>query len=66
MGTTMLLKFACYYPAEEPLFIPINIASDAWVAELSEMIATKLGRDISRRDLRLFKVNFIFLRQTAN
>jgi hypothetical protein len=65
----MLFKFACYFPAEKPLFIPINIESDAWVTELLEEIQLELqslGRDISRTDLRLFKVNFFLLRQTAN
>ena len=66
----MLFKFACYFPAEEPLFIPINIESDAWTVELQEAIQMKLqlyyGRDVSRTDLRLFKVNLFFLRHTAN
>jgi len=64
----MLFKFACYFPAEEPLFIVINIESDAWMAELLEEIQLELqsfGRDVRRTDLRLFKVNFLFLQQTA-
>ena len=64
-----MFKFACYFPAENPLFIAVNIESDAWVVELLKAIQMKLqllGRDVSRRDLRLFKVNLFFLRQTAN
>jgi hypothetical protein len=67
--TAMLFKLACYFPAETPLFIPINIESDAWMAELLEAIQVKLqslGRDVSRTDLRLFKVNLFFLCQTAD
>jgi len=65
----MLFKFACYFPAEKPLFILINIESDAWMVELLEAIQMELqslGRDVSRTDLRLFKVNIFFLRHTAN
>ena len=65
----MLFKFPCYFPAEKPLFILINIESDAWMVELLEEIQLELqslGRNISRTDLRLFKVNFFFLLQTAN
>ena len=65
-----MFKFACYFPAEEPLFIPINIESDAWTVELQEAIQMKLqlyyGRDVSRTHLWLFKVNLFFLRHTAN
>ena len=65
----MLFKFSCYFPAEKPLFILINIESDAWMVELLEEIQLELqslGRNISRTDLRLFKVSFFFLLQTAN
>ena len=67
--TAMLFKFACYFPAETPLFIPINIESDAWMAELLKAIQIKLqslGRDVGRTDLRLFKVNLFVLLQTAD
>src|SRR5882724_2815368 len=63
----MLFKFACYFPAEEPLFLPINIELDAWVAELLKAIQLELqslGREVSRKDLRLFKVNLFFLLQS--
>ena len=59
----MFFNFACYFPAEDPLFVPINISSNAWVAELSKAIQLdlqSLGREVSRKDLRLFKVNLIF------
>ena len=65
----MLFKFACYYPAETPIFISVPIESDAWVAELLEAIQMKLqsfGRDVSRANLRLFKVILFFLIQTAD
>lgn len=51
------------------LFLPINIESDAWVQELLKAIELELqsfGRDVSRKDLRLFKVTLFFLSQTAN
>ena len=67
--TVMLFKFACYFPAEDPLFLPINIESDAWVAELLKAIKLELqslGREVSHKDLRLFKANVFFLWQTAN
>ena len=67
--TAMLFKFACYFPAEEPLFIPINIESDAWTVELLDAIQMELkslGQDVRRTDLQLFKVNLFFLRHTAN
>jgi hypothetical protein len=65
----MVFKFACYFPTEDPLFVPININSDAWVAELLKAIQVELqslGRVVSRKDLRLFKVNLIFPWQTVN
>ena len=60
----MLVRLACYFPAERPLFIVIKIEPDAWVQELLEAIAVKLkeyGREVTRKDLRLFKVNSLFL-----
>jgi hypothetical protein len=66
----MMVTFACYFPAEQPLFIPIKIDSDAWVQELSKAIANDLHSrnltDVTVDDLRLFKVNLFFLWQTAN
>jgi hypothetical protein len=65
----MLVTFACYFPAEKPLFIPIKIESDAWVQELSKAIADDLHshdrKDIKFNDLHLFKVTF-FLWQAAD
>ncbi|PPQ82774.1 hypothetical protein CVT25_009269 [Psilocybe cyanescens] len=55
----MLTTFACYFPAENPLFIPINIHCDDLVQELSKEIIVDLhsrGRtDVKIDDLRLFK-----------
>ena len=65
---SMFFKFACYFPAEEPLFIPIDIESDAWVKQLLKAIQVELkscGREVSLKDLRLFKVNLFFLWQAA-
>ena len=38
----MLFKFACYFPAETPLFFSIKIESDEWVAELLKAIQKEL------------------------
>jgi hypothetical protein len=61
----MLFKLACYFPAENPLFIVVNLQSESWVQELSNAIAVELhsgGRtDVKLDDLRLFKVNLFFL-----
>ena len=66
----MLSEFACYYPAETPVFISISIESDTWtVAKLLKEIQMELksfGRDVSLANLRLFKVNLFFLLQTAD
>ncbi|KAF8962089.1 hypothetical protein BDZ97DRAFT_1156495 [Flammula alnicola] len=56
-----MFKFVCYFPAEHPLLLFINIESDAWVTDLSRAILVKLrsrGREVrSRNDLRLFKTD---------
>jgi hypothetical protein len=60
----MFFKFACYYPAEKPLFFSINIESDAWVDELLEAIQVKLQlhrREVDLDDLRVFRVKLFFL-----
>ncbi|PPR07054.1 hypothetical protein CVT26_005255 [Gymnopilus dilepis] len=54
----MSVTFACYYPGEDPLFIPIKISLETWVAVLAQEIAQESkewGRHIQLRDLRLFK-----------
>lgn len=59
-----MVTFACYFPAEQPLFIPIEIRSDAWVMQLLEAIEVKLHSrdrtDVKVDDLRLYKVNLFF------
>jgi hypothetical protein len=58
----MLFKFACYYPAEKPLFFSLNIESDAWVDELLEAIQAKLklhSREVKLDELHVFKVKFV-------
>jgi hypothetical protein len=60
----MLVKFACYFPAETPLFMVIKIDSNAWVVELSKEITVELhsrGRkDVKIDDLRFFRVSLSF------
>ena len=61
--------FACYYPGETPLFIPVDISLDVWVAKLEKMIYDELnlhGRKITRQDLRLYKVTIPFFWQTVD
>ena len=65
----MTFKLACYFPAEKPIFMAINIESDAWVDELLDAIQARFQlqrREVDLDDLRLFKVKFFFLWQTAN
>jgi hypothetical protein len=65
----MFLKFACYFPAEKPLYMTINIESEARVDELLLAIRARLKehrREVEIDDLRLFKVKLSFLWQTAN
>ena len=56
----------CYvenFPAEEPLFVAVNISADDWISELSEAIQKKLsslGREVILKDLRLFRVPSFF------
>jgi hypothetical protein len=63
------LKFTCYFPTENPLYMMINIESDARVDELLQVIQVRLqsrGREVSPKELLLFKVNFIFPWQMVN
>ncbi len=65
----MTLKFACYFPAEEPLFVAVNISAEDWTLELSEAIQKKLsllGREVILKDLRLFRVPSFLLWHTVN
>jgi hypothetical protein len=68
----MFFKFACYFPAEKPVFMAIDIESDAWVEELLQAIQVRLQshgretREVDLEDLRLFKVKWFFLWQTVN
>jgi hypothetical protein len=67
--TAMPFKFACYFPADKPLFMAVNIESDAWVVEPLWAVRLKLQshrREVDLDDLRLFKVKLFFLWQTAN
>jgi len=63
----MLFKFACYFPAEGPILFAIDVSSDDWVVELPKAIEGELKLpEVIHRDLRLYKVSFFFLWQTAN
>ena len=64
----MNFKLACYFPAENPIFLVINVESDVWVEELLEAIQEKFRlrhREVDLDDLRLFRVKLFFLWQTA-
>ena len=63
------MRLACYFPAEEPCFVPITIDSDAYVQELSEAIYEKLriqDHNVRLQDLRLYKVRLLALSQASN
>ena len=65
----MSVTFACYFPAENPLFITVDIKLDAWVKSLSKAIAAELkleGQDVRPSQLRLYKVAIFFLWYTPN
>ena len=56
----MSVTFACYFPAEKPIFVDIEIPSNVWGSRLLETIEAKLhswGRkEVKVADLHLFKV----------
>jgi hypothetical protein len=59
----MILKFGCYFPAEEPLFVAVNASSEDWTSELAEAIQIKLkslDREVTLKELRLFSVPSFF------
>ncbi|KAF8623060.1 hypothetical protein AX15_006528 [Amanita polypyramis BW_CC] len=58
----MIFKLACYFPAEKPLFMAINIESDAWIEELLQAIQVKFQsrrREVDLDDLRVFKADVL-------
>ncbi|KAF8329867.1 hypothetical protein F5887DRAFT_1003612 [Amanita rubescens] len=58
----MIFNLACYFPAEKPLFMSVNIESDAWLDRLLEAIHVKLQshhREVDLDDLRLFKADVL-------
>ena len=62
--TPLSTTFACYLPQDNPYFFTINIHLESWVSELLGAIRVKLlsnGLDIKPKDIRLFKVNLLFL-----
>ena len=65
----MTLRLACYFPAENPCFVPIVIDSDAYVEELSEAIYEYLkirNHNVQYKDLYLYKVRLLALLQASN
>ena len=68
-STRSSVTFACYYPTKDPLFLPIKIQLDAWNVELLKAVQVELqlqGREVSKDNLRLFKVTLFIFWQTAN
>ena len=63
-----VLTFACYFPAENPLFFTVKIELGSWVDELLEAIQVKLHSrgwtDITVDHLRLYKVTMFFFSST--
>ena len=57
----MASSFACYFPAEEPVFFSIEIKSNAWVSDILKAIRSELRDpyrlDLRLEDLRLFQVS---------
>ena len=59
----MVVKIACYYPAENPCFVPITIDPSSYVQELVKEIYQKLRRqnpDVKSQDLLVYKVRHSF------
>jgi hypothetical protein len=60
----MFFKYACYFPAEEPLFFVVNISLEDWISEFSKAIQQELkllSREVVLKDLRLYKVTLFLL-----
>ncbi|KAF8727267.1 hypothetical protein AX14_007435 [Amanita brunnescens Koide BX004] len=58
----MTLTLACYFPAEKPIFLAINIEPDAWVDEVLHAIQRRFQlqrREVDLDDLRLFKTHLL-------
>jgi hypothetical protein len=65
----MSFTFACYFPAENPLFTTVTVDSNLWAYNILEAVQVKLQvhrRESDIDNLRLFKVKLFFLWQTAN
>jgi hypothetical protein len=65
----MELELACYFPAERPSFIVIDIDSDAYAKKLSEAVYERLkieDQDVKLRDLYLCQVRLLALSQASN
>ena len=65
-----VVTFACYLPAEKPLFFTVKIELGSWVDELLKAIAVELHSrgwtDITVDRLRLYKVTMFLLWYTPD
>ncbi|CAA7263657.1 unnamed protein product [Cyclocybe aegerita] len=58
----MSFNFACYFPAENPIFLSINIDAEQRVDQLTKAIQAELrlyGQEVSLRDILLFKTDVL-------
>ena len=58
------MKFACYFLAEKPSFLVVNISSDAYVSELLEAICAEIefaDKKANVDDLHFFKASLFFI-----
>jgi hypothetical protein len=65
----MELELACYFPAERPSFIVIDIDSDAYVKKLLRAVYEELkleDQDVQLQDLCLYEVRLLALSQASN
>ena len=59
-----VLKFACYFLAELPSFLVVNISPDAYVEELLEAIRVQIkfeDEKVNINDLHFFKASLFFI-----
>ena len=59
-----VLKFACYFLAEKPSFLVVNISPDAYVKELLNAIRVQIELEFKGQhfnDLYFFKASLFFI-----
>ena len=57
-----MLRLACYFPADKPCFVSVNIDSDEYVYRLLKVIHEELkamGHDVPLWSLRLYQVRLL-------